>query len=162
MAFKTKTVQVIFHVPGGKELKYEFGNTETFLKIIEVAQSALQSPDVQLWPFDSFTSKDEMIETLIAANKGYNTYLKAIVSIPADADPATNDEILKASLKERSKIFGYVDVLEKTYSMQLLSIYPGQVDDYVIPIELQADADYYKNLREEQENNTENTTIDEK
>jgi len=142
-----KFIEVIFQIPGGRELKYKKDDTTSWQELWNATQKmATAAPDFLF--AENYDSHESLIETLIQKNKGFSTYgtFRLYTKI-GENEAETNANLLKA-FKEKIVAAGNFNLIDNTYTLQLLKVLPGLTDAWTIPPDLRPDKDYYKNLRE--------------
>lgn len=108
----------VIKIPGGKEIKFEAGQYTAFENLVNAINIAIHDPHTPLF-FNDGGAWDILMEEL-NETKGYHTYGVIKVYIPEDTHPSEYKKIAReniASLK-----IGVVELIEKTYTVQLLRI----------------------------------------
>lgn len=147
-----KRVNIVFHVANGNQYKWDFGKYEVEGKLITAALDAVKDPETPFLIMESFESTEYLLDHLLQIQKGVNTYGIVAVTIPDDIDVNPDNPVIREKFQEKGSDVNFFEMIEKTYSVQLLRFRTLSDDafDPPIPYENRADADYAtlkKNLK---------------
>ena len=109
---------IIIKIPGGKEIKYDWGQYEAFDKLVTAVNITLTNPDNEIQIHDG-SPWDEVIEKL-NQTKGFHVYGIIHVHFPPELDQ--NEYISFARKHLETLKVGAIELLAKTYTVQLLRL----------------------------------------